>query len=62
MPKHYGNDKKPKETKKKKKGKKADIKRKSKMKPSQETVVKTPVYSQRENKRKYMIDKIKSLA
>jgi len=60
MPKHYD---KPKETKKKgKKGKKAVIKRKSKMKPSQETVVKTPVYSQRENRRKYMIDKIKSLA
>jgi hypothetical protein len=44
------------------KSKKTEIKRKSKMKPSQPPVVKTPVYSQRENKRKYMIDKIKALA
>ena len=44
------------------KSKKTEIKRKSKMKPSQPPVVKTPVYSQRENRRKYMIDKIKALA
>ena len=60
MPQHYD---KPKETKKKKKkvSKKAVIKRKSKMNPSQPADPKIPIYSQRENKKKFLLEKIKSI-
>jgi len=46
---------------KKKYTKKTEIQRKSGMKPSQPVSIKAPVYSQNENRRKFMIDKIKSL-